>query len=409
MNRRLAAAVVVAVSAVVLASVLATTASGGAPLRKATGTPVPIMVVAPVKVQVGQAFENIFQSARAYAAWLNDHGGINGKPVKVIYCDDRGDPNQAVTCARQAVSSKVAAVVGSYSTNQASIVSVLEAANIAYFGTCCAAFPQEFSSKASFPFGSQWAINIGLGAAAAKGCENIGVLSYDVPGFKEFLDGLYDGALKGYGKTVKARAYVRLTDVGDLSPQVAQVTSGTDCVVLGVTEAYVMQFLAAMKQAGAKQRLIGMQGNLDAKACANFKSLCQNAIVVGTYPDMSSPVWATYRSALATYKAKKGLDYNSLGGLGAWAGLVGFTKIAKTIKGPITGPSFLAAASETVRLKTDGLIPPINFKYEWGTPGFARMFNRTVTFSTYRNGAFSVLTPGFHDMTPGFFGRKAGY
>src|SRR4051794_38445638 len=175
MSRRITAVVVGGALVVLLASVLAATAIGAGTAK----APVTVMVVAPVKVQVGQPFENIFEGARIYAAWLNAHGGINGSPLKVIYCDERGDPNQGDACARQAVSSKVAAVVGSYSTNQARIIPILEPAGIAYFGTCCGAFPQDFNSKNSFPFGSQWAIDIGLGSAAAKNCKSIGVLSYD--------------------------------------------------------------------------------------------------------------------------------------------------------------------------------------------------------------------------------------
>lgn len=405
MNQRIAR---VGLLVAIVAALLSAACGGGDGGSSAKGSPITVMTIAPVKAQVGTPFENIFEAARVYEASINARGGINGRPLEVVLCDDRGDPNQAAYCARQAVQKKVAAVVGSFSRNQSRIVPVLEEANIAYFGTCCAFTKEDFTSPNSFPLGSQWALYVALGAAAGKYCSNIGVVNVDLPGFKDVLENLWESALKGYGKTIKSTTYVPPT-AADLSPNVAQVTAGTDCIVLGITESQVIPFVGAMKQAGANQRLIGLQGSVDTKACAPHWSLCENAIVTSVFPDMSSPAWATYRAALAKYKAKEGLAYNSLGGLGTWAAYVAFTKIAEKMSGRITAPAFLDAAAGTEHLTMDGLVPPVNFKDEWGVEEFARMFNRTVTFTVIENEKFTPLDDRFHDMTPGFSGRRAGF
>lgn len=53
--------------------------------------------------------------AKAYARWVNSRGGINGRKLKVLTCNDHNDNVDAANCARRAVDENVVAVVGSYS------------------------------------------------------------------------------------------------------------------------------------------------------------------------------------------------------------------------------------------------------------------------------------------------------
>ena len=47
------------------------------------------------------------QGAEAAADSINASGGINGKKIAIISCNDQSDPNQAAACARQAVADHV--------------------------------------------------------------------------------------------------------------------------------------------------------------------------------------------------------------------------------------------------------------------------------------------------------------
>lgn len=378
-------------------------ASGGS---KATGKPIKVMTVATVLNTGGNQlspFENQWEAARVFGEWANANGGIgpNGEPLEVIRCDDKGTPDGAKKCADQAVSDGVTAVLGSFSSNDTTEIETLARNGIAYFGTCCGQSPAGFTSANSFPFGSQWQLSLGMGVAAASQCENVGIVNFQAPGFTEFTDGLYKAAFKAYGKEIKTEAYVPL-DATDLSPQASQVTKGTDCVVFGVGEPQAIQLIQAMKQAGVQSgvRIIGQQGNLTEKACSSGPELCENAILVGIYPDESAPALADYRSALETYKAKDGLDYNSLGGIGTWAAYVGFANLAKSMQGDIDAKSFLKAAQSADALDTDGLTPVLNFTKEYSNPDLARLFNRSVTFAGVKDGKFAQLTDKFTDLTP---------
>ena len=42
--------------------------------------------------------------ARAYARWVNSHGGIDGRKLHVASCNERNDSVSAAKCARAAVS-----------------------------------------------------------------------------------------------------------------------------------------------------------------------------------------------------------------------------------------------------------------------------------------------------------------
>ena len=49
---------------------------------------------------------------KAWVAWANANGGINGHPVKLVQIDDGGDPARAVAAAHQMVADHVLAIVG---------------------------------------------------------------------------------------------------------------------------------------------------------------------------------------------------------------------------------------------------------------------------------------------------------
>lgn len=392
----------------VAATVVLVVTSPGQGSNAATpkGPPIKVMTISPVQYN-GPSFKNILEAARVYGRWINDHGGINGRPLEVILCDERGDPNQLANCGRRAVKEKVVAFVGSYSNNGASIMPIAKKAKIAWFGGCCPTVADELSSKISFPLASGFGVLAGMAVKARTLCKKPALAVLDYPG-KPFIELLVNNALKGSNVKLVKTVTIPLTVGGDLSPQVAELTDGTDCIIAGLGEANWAAFLPAFKQSGAKTRLFGAQGNLDQKVITPFPKETENAIICGLYPDLSEPVWKDYRAALKKYKADPKQDYNTLGGLGTWTAMVAFTEIAKKIPAnKLNNLTFLAQASKTKALKTGGLLPTINLTKEWtdGLPGFNRIFNRAVTYQTVKNGKVVPLEHGFTDITKYVLGK----
>ncbi len=108
--------------------------------------------------------------AQAYARWVNGNGGLGGRKLNVLTCNDHNDRVGAAKCARRAVNEKAVAVVGSYSQHADSFLPVLEGAGIPYIGGY-GITNTEFTSPLSYPVnGGQPALLAGLGSALADSC-----------------------------------------------------------------------------------------------------------------------------------------------------------------------------------------------------------------------------------------------
>ena len=102
--------------------------------------------------------------AEAYGRWVNAHGGLGGRPLRVLTCDEHDDAVAAARCARRAVAENAVAVVGSYSQHGDAFLPTLEAAGIPYIGGYGLTH-DEFTSPLSYPVnGGQPALLAGLSA-----------------------------------------------------------------------------------------------------------------------------------------------------------------------------------------------------------------------------------------------------
>jgi ABC-type branched-subunit amino acid transport system substrate-binding protein len=380
-------------------------ASGGATTTAAaapSGEPIKVMTVAPVNTNL-PPYPNIPAAAEVYEQYINDKGGINGRPLDVITCDDKGDPNEGANCARQAVEEGAVAVVGSFVFDASRIIPVLEEAKIPWFGACCPLVAQEFSSAISFPLGS---LLPGQGAGigwkmAQDGCQNPVNIVLDIPAGDVAFPALKNAYQVGGGDPAKFRMVKIAAVPGDYSAQVADAMSGgTDCIAGGVSDSNWAALLPAMAAAGAQPRLYGLQGNLNGKIAEQFPEQTQDGVVSNSYPNIEGSMWDDYRASLEKYDAPD-LDWNSLAGLGTWTAYTAFTELASKIEGDVTNESFLALANETTDLDTGGMIPVLDLTKPYTGFGgsLPRIFNRTVFFDVIKDGKLTALDDKSYDMT----------
>jgi ABC-type branched-subunit amino acid transport system substrate-binding protein len=378
-------------------------AGGAAPTKtaaanKPTGDPIKVMTIAAVNWN-GPQYPNILETAKLYEKYVNDRGGIAGRPLQVQVCDEQGDPNQLAACGRKAVADKVVSVVGSFTLTGDRIVPILEAKKVTWFGICCSISPAEANSPITFNFGVG---PTATGAYASKlielGCKKPAIVVLDYPG-KNLTIQSQTRVFASKGIKVTKTVSVPLASQ-DYAPQVAQATSGTDCIIGNLAESQWASFLPAFAQSGSTAKLIGAQGNFDEKVAKNFPKVVEGDIVIGTYPDLSDKAFDDYRAAIAQYKPDPSLDYNSLGGLGTWTGYTGFKSIVEKMTGPVTAETFYDAANKTTALDTGGKVPVLDFTKPWKDApfGYTRIFNTSSTFSKYGPDAkLQVETPGFVD------------
>jgi ABC-type branched-subunit amino acid transport system substrate-binding protein len=377
-----------------------------------SGDPIKVMTIAPVNTNL-PPYPNIPAAAEVYEQWINDRGGVAGRPLEVITCDDQGDPNVAADCARQGVEEGVVAVVGSFVFDASGIISVLEEANTAWFGECCPLVPQEFQSPISYALGSLFP---GQGAGngwkmAQDGCESVVVVYVDIPAGDAAHPAVLNGYTVGGGDPANVRVVKIPLQAQDYSAQVAEALSGgTDCIAGGISDSNWATWLPGMMAAGAEGvRLYGLQGNLNGKIAEQFPEITEGAIVSNSYPNIAGPMWDDYNAALVEYDAPD-LDWNSLAGLGTWTAYTAFTNIVEGMTGEINNETFIEAANATSALDTGGMIPVLDLTTPWDGYGgdFPRIFNRTVFFDVVSGGALTALDDQSYDMTGPIDGQPLG-
>jgi ABC-type branched-subunit amino acid transport system substrate-binding protein len=396
----LVAALALALSACASGTSGSSSSSGGG---SGSGDTIKVMTWAPLKSQLTN-YPAITAAATTYEKYINAKGGINGKKLQVLTCDEGGTPNKASDCARKAIQEKVVSVISSFGYTGDATIPLLKSANIAMFGGCCSNAVADLTSSNAFLMGNGPAYGAALVQHAVDdGKKKIALVVID--GAQSYLTPQIN-ALKANGlkpnKTVVLPATAQ-----DLSPQASQaLADGTDAVIMVVNADSIKSFITAYKQIGSHARIYGPQGNLTEDVVSGFGNLSDGWITGNSYADINAPVWDDFRAALKKYKAPD-ISYNGLDGLGAWAGYTAFTDIVKGMKGPITSKTFLDAASKTTSVDTGGMTAKIDFTKEWsdGPKGYQRLFNRTATFGTFKNGKLTPEQGGFTDYTDLMLGK----
>lgn len=364
-----------------------------------SGEPIKLMTVTTLNAN-GPTYENIAITADLAAKYINQTGGINGRPVEVTVCDEQFDPAVAATCARQAVEEGVISVVGSFTYFAEAIVPVIAESDITWFGACCPISPSELTSKHSFPIGNQPMYSVGeVKRAVEDGCENINAV------IAEGADAIFrtpmENAMAAYGREFND-VIITPTIAQDYSAEVARATSGVDCIVVVMSETPFLTWNTALQQADTDVKQYGNQGNLNAISAKGAEEVTNGNIIAGMYPDISTEPWAEYRMMLEQENIdQEANDFNSLGGMGTWAAYMGFAQIARTIEGEVTPTSFFEAASNTTALDLNGMVPVLDFTQEWtdGLEGYPRLFHRSVVYSKLENGKVVPVDNTFVDVS----------
>jgi branched-chain amino acid transport system substrate-binding protein len=384
-----------------------TTAAGGSTAAP-SGEPIKLLTVTTLNAN-GPTYENIAITAELAAGYINDNGGINGRPIEVEVCDEQFDAAVAAGCARQAVENDVVSVVGSFTYFAEAIVPVIAESDITWFGACCPISPSELSSPHSFPIGNQPMYSVGeVKRAVEDGCESINAV------IAEGADAIFrtpmENAMKAYGREF-GDVIITPTIAQDYSAEVARATTDADCIVVVMSETPFLTWNTALQQADTEVKQYGNQGNLNAISAKGAEEVTNGNIIAGMYPDISTAPWDEYRAALeANNIDQEANDFNSLGGMGTWAAYMGFAQIAATIDGDVTAASFFEAASTTTELDLGGMVPVLDFTQEWtdGLPGYTRLFNRSVVYSMLEDGQVVPVDNEFVDVSDLALGNAPG-
>lgn len=233
--------------------------------------------------------------------YINDNGGVDGRPIKLDTCDVKGDPARGPVCAQQFIKDDVVGVVGFDSAWGASGLPQLEAAGIPNFTT--PAGDAELTGALSFPLlggSASDARAIAKYFSVEEGAQHVAVLYGDIAGGDQ-INKQYVEAFNGFGVDDVSSIAIKFP-VADLTPTVVQAKESDPDVVICLCPAE--QTLKAAAQVGLETKWVLPNGTLEKPFIDSVGSLADGtyqALSVGDYLDTGNEDAATVQDAMKRY------------------------------------------------------------------------------------------------------------
>ncbi|MFI8948204.1 ABC transporter substrate-binding protein [Streptomyces sp. NPDC053750] len=338
--------------------------------------------------------------ARAYARWINAQGGINGRKLNVLTCNDHNDSVTAAKCARRAVKENAVAVVGSYSQHADSFFPVLEGAGIPYIGGY-GITNTEFTSPLSYPVnGGQPALLAGLGSALADTCGPVTLVRPDTIAGDQ-LPVLLDSGLTagGHEPSHDQRAEEDATEYDGQSERALERTT-TDptepgCVVpvLGDRTGTFMDSFRRARTDYAEVRTATVLGSADQttiNASGGATGPYEGAYVTGWYPAASDPAWDGMKKVIKEEAfGDNSIDAADAGVQTTWIAYTVLKEVVESLgDGEVSAGTVRRALDGGLKVGTGGLTPTLQWTFadKLASVGFPRLVNTEVTVQVVRQG-----------------------
>lgn len=352
----------------------------------------------------GVDYRDAEAAVQAYVDQLNAAGGVNGKKIKVTVCDDQQDPNQATTCARNAVSDHALAVLEPTEASGfgTQILPILNAAKIPVIGNRPNTVA-DWTSPNSYPLDpGQAAAYAGVAVAFKNaGCTDVGSVQLPVPAGVAAANDVKKAVenLGGGGK------FVKNVEVGMSEPsyasQVAQlVSAGAKCIVPIILPTEEPKFLTAVRQSGT-HLLVGANTSAFNQQLLTSLGSAANGIVLsggGYLPtDTSVPAVKDMISAMAKYTpGTKATDTYATTAWGTATLL--FHSVLPKISGTVTSAKIADVMDHASNLET-GTLAPYTFKSTPPNPDFPRVMESAVLTWKVESSVPVLTSKGFVDVS----------
>ncbi|BBA97915.1 putative lipoprotein [Actinacidiphila reveromycinica] len=400
---RRAAVPLLAVSALVGGCGVLPGGSGGSP------GPIVVMTWAPVGTDATN-MPGMLGMAKAVESYVNDQGGLHGRKLKVLTCNERNDAVAVTDCAKQAADAGAVAVVGSYSEEGSSFVSALEGDDIPYIGGY-GITEDEYQSLMSFPVnGGLPALLAGSGLQLARSCRKVALVRPDsITGdqFPIFLD----QGLREAGKHPVEDILTKddSTDYTSVATTAVGDDKASTCVsaVLGDHTGTFFDSLRRVGDVRPKVQLSSVIGSVQQSvvdASGGAKSPLEGARIADWYPPASDPKWDEMKSVITRYAfGDDTIDVADPGVQTTWIAYDVFTEVVRAMADgtDIDADSVRRAMDSTTKLSTGGLTPDLGWTDAdlLGVPDHPRMVNADIVYQQVRGGRLVQEQPGFVNVT----------
>jgi len=316
------------------------------------------------------------KSSEGISAWvkmINDAGGLNGHPVKLVIKDDAGDPAKALQSAKELVEQeKVVAIVGETSVADQAFQQYVEEKQIPVVGGLA---PEKtfLVSPDFFPSGTSSVVaTYGMmKEAKAAGATSIGVLYCAESPVCADVDGLGKAFSQMIGTGWESGS-ISATQPNYTASCLSMKDSGADALFLAHNASVTVRVAADCAKAGYEPTEVGQLNAIDAAAIASPDF--DGAILTGAnaaYTDENVPGIKEFRDAVEAYHPGLTGDkqFNILV-LQSWAGAKLFQAAAEAVKlSPTSTSADVLKGLYSLKDETlGGISAPLNFAK--GKPAF---------------------------------------
>ncbi len=302
---------------------------------------------------------------RAWAAYINTQGGVNGHPVKVILGDDNANPSRSQAIVRQMVEQdKVIAFLNEYSFALDSVMPYLEQKKIPIVGSIGGHpigdhSPMMFNPLLGPDVGQAWGFILNT-LTQAPGKKKIGILYCREASICAVLKDGFKKLLPYEGLEVVYEAFVSLAQP-DYTGEVLQAQrAGADVILPLIDTAALNRVVASARRQNYEPAFVGTY-NLNQDLIYNFSENLEGIFLTSRMgPWDTSPLNQTYRDAMARYQPKA-----ARGDLGAGvfvAGKLLSDKIGPFIQEPPRTEQILEGLYALHNETLGGLLPGVGFK-----------------------------------------------
>jgi branched-chain amino acid transport system substrate-binding protein len=344
-------------------------------------------------------FPETAAAAQAYVDAANASGGINGKTVKLVVCNDQTDANQAVACVQQMTTDGAVGVIGGVSSVGDNITAGLQAAGLVYTGERPLS-PGESNSPISFPMvGGAAADAAGLGdyAATGLGCKEPFSIVADTSPAELSAQGFAAGYKAGSSGGSVGQTTTPATSSSYFSAAAAAAAHHADCIFLTNAPTEIPKVVPAIKAALPNAKILDTAGGFPPSIVQALGSQANGVYL----SDCVVPTSTTGNATLDQFKADMA-KYEPSGvqdgfAITSWLGTRLLLDTIGKISGPVTGPTVLKAFDNLGEVDSGGVIGNFNFKSPPAVSDSKRVFNNTYLVYEYDNGKYTVTSGGFKD------------
>jgi hypothetical protein len=332
----------------------------------------------------------------AIEAGVNARGGLAGRPIDIVLCDDQNDPNKATACAQQAVDDGAIAVIGAVVAAGSQAYPILQEAGIASIGDQY--FSQDqFSAANAFPFNAGTFVPVAAAAAGVKYFEqpNVLVTTIDVPAGRGYPP-LINGVVTPVGGAVTAEVYIPFTAT-DLAPFAAELVGQEGVLSEGNTVDIGIRLGKELLSQGFDEPVIYNNSTWDAFTVEENFGNPTNAYL-GTGYDLESEAFQMFDADMNEYAPNEPRRIGAI--LTRWAAANVLARISSELP-EISAASVLDYFNTATSIDTMGLTPPLNFTEPNDALGGAmsRVSNDLVVLYHFEAGSWVRVTE-FEDLLP---------